>query len=203
MSLGPVLVTAASVAACAPALQRLRDAGCGLRVLSTPQPFDEAWLVEQVGDVAGLIVAMEPVGARVFAAAPQLKVIARPGVGFDTIDMAAAARHGVAVSIAAGCNDQSVADFTMGLLLAAARGLLPAAASVQAQGWARSAGTEVWGKTLALVGLGRIGQGVARRARGFDLRVLAVTRQQDAATTDFAVRHGVELVGLEDALGQV
>jgi phosphoglycerate dehydrogenase-like enzyme len=105
----------------------------------------------------------------------------------------------VAVTVAAGANDQSVADFVFGLLLMGLRGLAPSAASVQQRGWDRSVGTEAWRKTIAIVGLGRIGQGVARRARGFDMRVLAVTPRPDPA---LAATLGLSFASLEDALAQ-
>lgn len=197
MSLGKVLVTARSVAGCDAAMQRMRDAGCEVLVDETPQPFDEDRLIERTRDVAGIVFAMEPVSARLLDRASALKVIARPGVGHDTVDIAAATRRGVLVTIAAGANDPSVADFTLGLLLMSARGLMDGALSVQRHGWERSTGTEVWRKTLAIVGLGRIGRGVARRARGFDMRVLVVSRRRDDA---FAAAHGIEFVELDQAL---
>lgn len=199
MTLGKVLVTAMSVKGCEPALQFMRDAGCEVQLATTPLPFNETWLLEQTRDVAGLIVAMEPVTPRLLEQACALKIIARPGVGYDTVDMAAATRQGVAVTVAEGANHESVADFTFGLLLMAARGMLPAANGVQQHGWTRVTGTEVWSKTLAIVGLGRIGRAVAKRARGFDMRVLAVGRQQDPA---FAEAHGIIDVSLDAALQQ-
>jgi phosphoglycerate dehydrogenase-like enzyme len=197
MSLGKVLVTAKSVSGSAAAVRLMRDAGCEVVIEATPPPIDEAWLIERTRDVAGLVVAMEPVSSRLIEAATALKIIARPGVGFDSVDIAAATRRGIPVTIAAGTNDQSVADFTMGLLLMSTRGLMDGALSVQRHGWERRTGTEVWRKTLAIVGLGRIGQGVARRARGFDLRVLAVSRRRDEA---LAAALGIEFVTLEQAL---
>jgi phosphoglycerate dehydrogenase-like enzyme len=200
MSLGKVLVTAKSVSGCEAAVQSMRDAGCEVVIEATPQPFDEdrlIELIERTRDVAGLVFAMEPVSDRLLARASALKVIARPGVGYDNVDIGAATRRGIPVTIAAGANDQSVADFTFGLLLMSARGLMDGALSVQRGGWERSTGTEVWRKTLAIVGLGRIGQGVAKRARGFDMRVLAVSRRRDDA---FAAAHGIEFVELDQAL---
>lgn len=197
MGLGKVLVTAGSVKGSEAALRLMRDAGCEVELATTPLPWNEDWLIEKTRDVAGLIFAMEPASARLIEHARSLRIIARPGVGYDTVDLAAATRCGVAVTIAEGTNHESVADFTWGLLLAAARGILPAAHGVQQHGWERSIGTEIWGKTLAVVGLGRIGKGVVKRARGFDMRVLAVSRQRDE---DFARTHDVEHVDLDVAL---
>ncbi len=192
-----VLITARSVAGSMPALALMREAGIEVIVDTAPVPFDEAWLVARVADVDALVVALEPVGARVFEAAPRLKLIARPGVGYDSIDLEAAARHGVVVSLALGTNDQSVADFTFALLLEATRGVSASSRSVAAGGWDRFTGTEIWNKTMAVVGLGRIGQGVARRARGFGMRVLAVSRHPDPA---FVQQHQIEVVTLDQAL---
>lgn len=199
MSLGKVLVTAKSVASSTEALALLRDAGVEPILRSPPVPLEERWLIEQVRDVDALVFAMEPVSARLLDAAKHLKIIARPGVGYDTVDIAEATRRGVAVTVAVGANDASVADFTLGLLLAATRGIVPAVESVRAHGWERFTGTEVWRKTLAVVGLGRIGRGVAQRARGFEMRVLAVSRHRDAA---FAAANGIEYADLDDALAQ-
>lgn len=195
-SLGKVLITAKSVSSSAAALKLLQDAGCEVAIKNTPLPFDEAWLTEQARQVDALMFAMEPMGARLIEAATRLKVIARPGVGYDTVDVAACTRRGIPVTVAP-VNDQSVADFAMGLILASARNLVPACNGVQAHGWDRFTGTEVWRKTLTIVGLGRIGKGLARRARGFDMRVLAVSADRDEA---FAALNGVEYVDMEAGL---
>lgn len=195
--LGRVLITAKSVSDSAVAMQYLRDAGCEVTVATTSWPVDEAWLIELSAAMDALVFTMEPVTRRLIEAAPGLRVIARPAVGYDTVDMEAAKRRGIAVTIAAGANDQSVADFTMGLLLMAARGIGKAANGVAQGGWDRIIGTEVWRKTLALIGLGRIGKAVAKRALGFDMRVLAVSRHPDA---EYARAHGIELVTMDRAL---
>lgn len=194
--LGKVLITAASVKGHAPALAALRAAGCEPVLAQTPNPCTEDWLLAQTRDMAALVLAMEPVSARVLDAASQLRVIARPGVGYDTVDMAAATRRKVAVTIAAGTNDQSVADHAFGLLLMACRDLNSAVNSVQSHGWDRPIGTEVWGKTIAIVGHGRIGRAIARRAKGFDMQVLVVTPHPGPN------EEGVRFVSLDEALAQ-
>lgn len=134
--LGNVLITAGSVKGSPAALAYLEEAGCTVQLTTTPSLVDEPWLIEQVGTADAIVFAMEPVTSRLLDAASRLRNIARPGVGYDTVDIAAATRRGVAVTVAAGTNDQSVADFTMGLLLVAARGILPARKACK-----RSAGT--------------------------------------------------------------
>jgi phosphoglycerate dehydrogenase-like enzyme len=197
--LGRVLITAKSVSSSGAALQYLADAGCAVDLKTSPSPLDEQWLIEQTRDVDALVFAMEPVTDALLGQASKLKIIARPGVGYDTVDLAAATRRNIPVTIAAGTTDQSVADFTMGLLLQAARGIVEAALATQQRRWERVTGTEVWGKTLTIVGLGRIGRAVVKRALGFDMRILVVTPRPDQA---FAARHGVEFVQLEAGLRQ-
>jgi phosphoglycerate dehydrogenase-like enzyme len=197
MMLGRVVVTAKSVAECPAALEYMRYAGCQVDLRHVPSPWREDAIIDLARDADALVFAMEPVTAGVIAAAHRLKVIARPGVGFDTVDIDAATARGIPVTVAAGCNDQSVADFTIGLILLSARRIGEAAASVQRGSWDRPVGMELWSKTLAIFGLGRIGKGVARRARGFDMRVLAVSDDQDA---EFAASHDIEFVTREEAL---
>lgn len=196
---GKILVTARSVINTPEALDAMRAAGHEVIVKVSPVPFDPAWINEQMPGIDALVFAMEPIGVEALQAANQLRVIARPGVGYDTVDLETATKKGVVVTVAAGTNDQSVADFTFGLLLEATRGISIASASVRDRGWERFNGTEAWRKTLAIIGLGRIGQGVAKRARGFDMQVLAVSPHHDEA---FAREHGVRYVELDEALAQ-
>ena len=192
-----VLITAQSVAQAPMALSLLRDAGHEVALHTTPTPFVEDWLIEQIRDVDALVVAMEPVTKRIFAAARNLKIIARPGVGYDTIDMEAATRNGVLVTVAAGTNHESVADFTFSLLLQATRHVAISAASVAHGGWTRIIGVEAWRKTLVIIGLGAIGRAVARRALAFDMRVIAVTRDGRAPVSSVP---GIEILPLDEAL---
>jgi phosphoglycerate dehydrogenase-like enzyme len=194
---GKVLITAKSLAGSPEALRILESAGCEVDLRITSTMLDEAALIEHGREADALVFTMEPVTSRLIDAAQKLRVIARPAVGYDTVDLAAATRRKIAVTIAAGTNHQSVADFTMALLLLASRGIIEAANACQQRKWQRATGAEAWRKTLAVIGLGRIGQGVAQRARGFDMRVLAVTRTPNHA---FAAANDVELVSLETAL---
>ncbi len=134
-------------------------------------------------------------------AAPQLKVIGRAGIGVDNIDLEAATRRGVLVMNTPGGNAVSVAEHTFALLLALARRVPAADQSTRAGEWRKNefAGFELKGKTLGLVGLGRIGQEVARRALAFEMQVLAHDPFVAAA---LARDLGVELVSLDDLLGR-
>jgi D-3-phosphoglycerate dehydrogenase len=130
-------------------------------------------LIELLADVDGAIVGVVPLTSRVLENAPKLKIVSAHGVGVDYIDLQAAARRGVIVANCPGTNDQAVADLAIGLMVAIAR-RIPAVHDQVRQGqWGRHSGSELWNKTLGLIGLGRIGRGVAKRALGFDMKVLA------------------------------
>ncbi len=133
--------------------------------------------------------------------AQRLRVIGRAGVGVDNVDLDAATRRGILVMNTPGGNAVSVAEHTLALLLALARSVPQANASIHAGRWEKSSlsGTELRGKTLGLIGLGRVGTEVARRARAFEMKVLAY----DPYVTPAAAREAeVELVPLDDLLRQ-
>jgi glyoxylate reductase len=158
-----------------------------LKVLATrryPGPaFDELGDVE-IGplepseDVEVLVVANEPVDAAQF---PALRLVANFGVGYDRLGVEALRRHGVAVSNTPGVLDAATADLTWALILATRRRVVEGDRRVRAGEWTGSwadgfLAEELTGSTLGIVGLGRIGSAVARRAEGFDLRVLSTRR---------------------------
>ena len=133
------------------------------------------------------------------AKAPQLKVIGRAGVGVDNIDLPAATARGIPVLNAPAGNTVSAAELTMALILAAARKVAPADQSVRAGEWKRSryAGTELRGKTLGLIGAGRIGGEVARRAKSFGMKVIA---NDPYLNEDRAEELGIERVSLDEVI---
>jgi D-3-phosphoglycerate dehydrogenase len=133
-------------------------------------------LLSLVGDVQAIVVRSETnITAAVFAAAPQLKVVGRAGVGVDNVDVEAATERGVIVMNTPSGNTIATAELTFTHLLCGARPVLQAAASMRAGQWNRKSfsGIELFRKTLGIVGLGRIGGEVARRAQAFGMRVVA------------------------------
>jgi D-3-phosphoglycerate dehydrogenase / 2-oxoglutarate reductase len=129
--------------------------------------------------------------------APKLRVIGRAGVGVDNIDAEAATRRGIVVMNTPGANAVAVAELTIGLMLALARKLPPATASMHAGKWEKKSlqGSELRGKTLGILGLGRIGLEVARRARGFGLEIIGSDPFVSAA---IARENGIRLVSLDE-----
>jgi D-3-phosphoglycerate dehydrogenase len=127
-------------------------------------------------DADALIVrSAVDVNAQVLRGAGKLRVIGRAGVGVDNIDLEAATKAGIAVMNTPGANAVAVAEHTIALMLAMARHLCRADSTTRAGKWEKKSlqGTELRGKTLGIVGLGRIGMEVARRAKAFDMKVLS------------------------------
>jgi D-3-phosphoglycerate dehydrogenase / 2-oxoglutarate reductase len=151
----------------------IRDAGMELVLAAGAAPLAAAELASLAVDADALLLGLDDCDATVFAAAPRLRVVSRFGSGVDTVDLDAAARHGVTVTNTPGANTVAVAELTLGLLLALARDLPAAVATARSGEWRRKSGWELAGKTLGLVGLGRIGRAVAVRAAAFGMRVIA------------------------------
>lgn len=169
-----VLVTTPSFGARADApWAALKEAGLDAVVRTDRHPLPAADLAELVPGVAAMVVGLDPVTAAVLDAGPDLRVVAKHGVGVDNIDVAAATARGITVVNAPGSNTGAVADLAFGLLLSLVRHIPAAHASTVAGRWERFYGPELAGRTLAVIGFGRIGRAVARRARGFDMQVVA------------------------------
>src|SRR5215210_4559692 len=136
----------------------------------------EDQLLEIVGEFAALVVRSETkVNARVIEAATKLKVVGRAGVGVDNVDVEAATRRGIIVMNTPGGNTISTAEHAFSLMVSTARNIPQADASVKAGKWDRKTfvGVELYNKTLAVLGMGRIGTEIARRAIAFGMRVVA------------------------------
>src|ERR1700722_920545 len=135
-------------------------------------------LLKRVADKDGLVCLLtEKVDEELLARAPKLRIAATVSVGYDNIDVAACTRHKVAATNTPGVLDDTTADFAWTLLMAIARRLLEGDAWMRSGTWPgwdldQLVGGDVWGKTLGVLGFGRIGRGVARRAQGFEMRVL-------------------------------
>jgi len=145
----------------------------------------EAPLAEPRPDVEALVVVAQVVDDRLLDLLPSLRIVANYGVGYDGVDVKACARRGVAVANTPGVLDAATADLAFGLLLAAQRRIVEGDRYVRdgrwGTDWAEAVllAEEVSGATLGVVGLGRIGSAVARRARAFDMRVLYTRRSPD------------------------
>lgn len=167
-----------------------------------PPPYDV--LTERVRGVEGILCVLTDRidGALMDAAGPQLKVISQMAVGYDNIDVQAARARGIPVGNTPGVLTDATADLTFALLLAAARRIVEGVEYIRAGEWQTwepktLLGTDVSGATLGIIGFGRIGKAVARRASGFDMRVLAYS---PSLTDEQAAAAGVTRADVETIL---
>ena len=156
-----------------PAMKKLRSFSGALVFNPLGKPLSEEELIPLISDCDGCIAGLDFFTAKVIENAPALKVISRYGIGFDRVDMAAAKARNIAVCITPGANAQAVADLTFALLLSAARRVPVLDRKTKEGQWPRSTGMELYGKTMGILGLGAVGRGVAKRASGFSMKVLA------------------------------
>jgi D-3-phosphoglycerate dehydrogenase len=178
-------------------IELLSDAGW--KVVAQPAPAD---LPREIADADALIVrSATRVTEELLSHAPKLRIVGRAGVGVDNIDMDAATRRGVLVVNTPGGNAASVAEHALALMLSLARSIPQLNAALHAGRWEKSgaAGAELRGKTLGLVGLGRVGAEVARRARALEMRVIAY---DPYITPERAAEWGVELLPLPEMIGK-
>jgi glyoxylate reductase len=145
-----------------------------------------------VGKQGLLCVVTDRIDAQVLAAAPTLKVVANVAVGYDNVDVPAATQHGVVVTNTPGVLTEATADLTWGLLLSLARRIPEGDRYIRAGQWHEwhpmfLLGQNVYNQTLGIIGMGRIGQAVARRAQGFGMRLLYHSRHQLDHTLEAAL----------------
>ncbi|MGC9221367.1 MAG: 2-hydroxyacid dehydrogenase [Solirubrobacteraceae bacterium] len=175
-----------------PALQRLREQHS---VTVWPQPLPPAYkdLRDYTAECDALLSLLtDTVDANLINGSPRLRVIANYAVGYDNIDVGAATRRDIPVGNTPDALTEAVADLTFALLMSAARRIPEAAAFAHGGGWrtwdpAGFLGADIYGATLGIIGLGRIGQAVARRGSGFNMRVLT-TETRDHSNYEFLLR---------------
>jgi D-3-phosphoglycerate dehydrogenase len=179
-------------------LQCIREAGFSLRY-APHRLLTEDETVEALQGVDAVVAGGEPYSAHVLARCPELRVIARAGVGFDRVDLEAASRRGIVVTITPTATHEGVAEHTLALLLGLTRCISRYDREIRNGGWPRTPVQPLRGRTLGIVGLGRIGRAVAVRAAAFGLRLLAWDAFPDPAS---AAKLGIELVSLDVLLAQ-
>ncbi len=178
----------------------LVEGGCEVVSTQRPCPLSVDDLKTELPGVDAVIAASDDFCAELLGAeeAKDLKIIQRWGVGYDAIDVEAATSAGIVVGYLPGFLDDVVADYHWALMLGMARRIPWGQASMLEGTWKPAWGHDVVGRTLGIVGCGRIGTAVARRARGFEMRVLGF----DPMPSDTAREAGVEFVSLEELLEQ-
>jgi glyoxylate reductase len=161
-----------------PAARTILDEHFNVDYWKPPERIPREDLLKRVADKDGLVCLLtEKVDEELLSVAPKLRIASTVSVGYDNIDVAACTKHKVVATNTPGVLDDTTADFAWTLLMAIARRLLEGDAWMRSGTWPgwdldQLVGGDIWGKTLGVLGFGRIGRGVARRSRGFEMRVL-------------------------------
>lgn len=183
MAHGRILVTARSFRKLpGPHRQVLEQAGYEIVEPDQDRPLEPSELAPLLADVDAAILGLDRVTAEALQRARRLKVISRFGVGVDEIDLPAATARGIVVTVTPGANSIAVAELTLALILALKKQLRFHDRIVREGRWDRKIGEELAGQVLGLVGFGRIGREVARRARAFEMRVFFTDPQPPPLT---------------------
>lgn len=180
--------------------QILQEGGFTTETISRDLNLSDAkQLISGLGRPDAIIAGSEPYTREVIEALPDLRVIQRYGVGFDAIDLQACDDHGVVVATTPGVNHHSVAEHTIALLMTIGRNIREQDQRVRSGNWKRIPVPRVMGKTIGVVGLGRIGRAVAWRAAGIGMKVLAYEPVPDRDTVQ---QHRIDVIGLEELLAK-
>src|SRR5947207_2414509 len=184
----------------APALELLRKAGCELVIPPKYGPHPADVLLGVLPGADAVLASMDKFNAEVLgsSSAAGLKLISRWGVGYDAIDVPAATKQGIVVAYTPGLLNETVADCAFALLLTLARRIHLGHIGMMQGEWKPAWGHDVFGKTLGIIGCGRIGCAMARRASGFNMRLLGY----DVAPNDDARKLGIQFVSLDELLAQ-
>ena len=169
-----VLTTARSFAVCPAAQKILTSAGHQLEIMTPAKPYTAEELLPLVADFDAMIVGLDQIDEQVInAAVPSLKVIARNGVGYDKVDLIAADKNNVIVTITPGANSISVCELAFSFITGLSRKIHLMDHNIRSGSWNRVLGVEIDGKTIGVLGTGSIGYELIKRCRAFGMRVLA------------------------------
>jgi glyoxylate reductase len=176
------------------AARQILQETCEMEYWAKPERPPREEVLRRVKDKEGLICLLtEKINEELLSVAPKLRITANVAVGFDNIDVAACTKRGVVATNTPGVLDETTADFTWTLLMAVARRLSEGEELARSGKWKnwdldQLVGTDVWGKTLGIVGFGRIGRAVARRASGFQMKVIYTDAQRAPAEVERALK---------------
>jgi D-3-phosphoglycerate dehydrogenase len=184
-----------------PAAELLRDfiARAGGEIIFNPQgrPLSEDELIPLLRGCSGFIAGLDCITKKVIDSCEDLRVISRYGAGVDRVDLDAAQAKNIPVCNTPGANAQAVADLAFALILCAARKVPLLDRKTREGEWPRSTGIELYGKTMGILGLGAVGKGVARRAQGFSMQVLAY---DPFINKQYAAEHNIAVSGFEEII---
>jgi glyoxylate reductase len=188
------------------AARKILDGECDVEYRTGAMRPTREELMTRLADKDGLVCLLtEKIDEQLLQAAPKLRIVANVAVGYDNVDVQACTKRGIAVTNTPGVLDETTADFAWTLMMAVARRLGEAERFARSGEWNnwdldQLCGTDVWGKTLGIVGLGRIGQAMARRAAGFQMKVIYTGRRRAPHEVEKAVN--AEYRELDALLGE-
>ncbi|MDQ0220738.1 hydroxyacid dehydrogenase [Peribacillus cavernae] len=175
-------------------LNLLKDQGYEIVMNPYNRILSKEEMITLIKDANGIIVGVDPLDKEVLHHAKKLKVISKYGVGTDNIDMGFARELGIPVTTTQGANQDAVADYSIALMLGVSRRITHIDKECRKLNWSKITTIDMWSKTLGLIGLGNIGKGVAGRAKGFNMKVLAYDLVKDEAYT---AANGIEYVDFD------
>jgi len=164
---------------------------------NTGRPYEKEEMLKLIKDVDGIIIGIDELSAVIIEKANKLKVISKYGTGLDNIDINVATNKKIIVTNTPTANVDAVADLAFGLILSFARRIPEADKKTKSGKWGKIIGKSVWEKTIGIIGLGKIGKQVAKRAKGFDMNILAFDIVKDKKS---AKKYGIKYVKLEKLL---
>jgi len=177
----------------------LKNAGFKVQVNPHNKKLNENELIEMIGDAVGLIAGTEPITEKVLNHAKELKVISRYGVGMDNIDLDAAKKRGIKVYNTPNAPAKAVAELTLSLILNCMRRIPKSSQSMREGTWQPQMGHSLYGKTLGIIGLGRIGKELVKLIQPFNVEILAYEKYPD---NDFITSHNITPESLETVLSK-
>jgi len=180
-------------------IDTLKNAGFDVFLNPYNKKLDEDELIELIGEAAGMIAGTEQITEKVLNHAKSLKVISRYGVGMDNIDMDVARKKGIRVYNTPNAPARAVAELALSLILNLMRHIPESSKSIQKEKWQPQMGHSLYGKTLGIIGLGRIGKKLVKLMRPFNMKILAYELYPD---DDFITMCDIKLESLEEVLSQ-
>lgn len=193
-----ILITPRSFASSSDkAIKMLTARGYEIQRNNTDRPYKKEEILNLIKDIDGIIIGIDELSAKIIERADKLKVISKYGTGLDNIDINMATNKKIIVTNTPTANVDAVADLAFGLILSLARRIPEADQKTKKGKWEKIIGKSVWEKTLGVIGLGKIGRQVVKRARGFKMNILGFDLIKDKK---FAQRYGIKYINLEKLL---
>ena len=178
-------------------LKMFTERGYEIKRNNTGRPYKKEEMLKLIKDVDGIIIGIDELSAEIIEEANELKVISKYGIGLDNIDINMATNKKIIVTNTPTANVDAVADLAFGLILSLARRIPEADKKTKSGKWEKIIGKSVWEKTLGVIGLGKIGRQVVKRAKGFEMNILAFDIVKDKKIVQ---KYGIKYVNLEKLL---